>query len=29
MGGLGAAMAAGKILRLREAGLIRTLGIAA
>jgi 2-methylcitrate dehydratase PrpD len=29
MGGLGAAMAAGKILRLREAELIRTLGIAA
>ena len=29
MGGLGAAMAAGKILRLKEAELIRTLGIAA
>src|SRR4029453_10399305 len=29
MGGLGAAMAAGKILRLKEEALIRTLGIAA
>jgi 2-methylcitrate dehydratase PrpD len=29
MGGLGAAMAAGKILRLREEGLIRALGMAA
>ena len=29
MGGLGAAMAVGKILRLREGALIRTLGIAA
>jgi 2-methylcitrate dehydratase PrpD len=29
MGGLGAAMAAGKILRLNEEGLMRTLGIAA